>query len=86
MPKFKVKHTTILHNKKVYKEGSTIELTEEQAKRLNDFLTLIPESKNQNQNKNKTKTQEADKTAKSSENNGENADLTQGDKNGEQTV
>ena len=66
MSKYIVKHTTILHNKKVYKEGSTIELTDEQAKRLADFLDLVPETKSQAQNKtaNKPKTQtENQKTA-----------------------
>lgn len=66
MTKYIVKHTTILHNKKVYKEGSTIELTDEQAKRLADFLDLVPETKSQTQNKtaNKPKTQtENQKTA-----------------------
>lgn len=66
MSKYTVKHTTILHNKKVYKEGSTIELTDEQAKRLADFLDLVPETKSQAQNKtaNKPKTQtENQKTA-----------------------
>lgn len=66
MSKYIVKHTTILHNKKVYKEGSTIELTDEQAKRLADFLDFVPETKSQAQNKtaNKPKTQtENQKTA-----------------------
>ena len=57
MAKYTVKHTTILHNKKVYKEGSTIELTDEQAKRLADFLDLIPESKTAAQ----TQTKQANK-------------------------
>lgn len=44
MAKYKIKHTSIMHNGKLYSEGSTIELTENQAKRLEDFLTLIPET------------------------------------------
>lgn len=44
MAKYKVKHTTILHNKKLYSEGSTIELNEEQAKRLEDFVEFVAES------------------------------------------
>ena len=78
MAKYTVKHTTILHNKKVYKEGSTIELTDEQAKRLADFLDLVPETKSQTQNKttNKPKTQtEGQKTA-TAETQGESADKT----------
>ena len=34
MAKYKVKNTSILHNGKVYAEGSTLELSENQAKRL----------------------------------------------------
>ncbi len=45
MAKYKIKHTSIMHNGKLYSEGSAIELTENQAKRLEDFLTLIPETK-----------------------------------------
>ena len=40
--KYKVKHTSIMHNKTVYKEGSTIELDDTQAKRLEDFVELLP--------------------------------------------
>lgn len=58
MAKYKVKHTSIMHNKKVYAEGSTIELTEEQAKRLEDFVDLIPETvKPKTQPATQTKTQ-----------------------------
>ena len=55
MAKYKVKHTTILHNKKAYAEDSVIELKEEDAVRLADFLELIPEApstNNKQQNKN----------------------------------
>lgn len=44
MPQYKVKHTSIMHNKSVYAEGSVIELTEIQAQRLVDFLELLPET------------------------------------------
>ena len=57
MAKYKVKHTTILHNKKAYAEDSVIELKEEDAVRLAVFLELIPEApstNNKQQNKNKT--------------------------------
>ena len=38
MKRYKVKHTSILHNGRLYKEGSTIELEDSKAKRLEDFL------------------------------------------------
>lgn len=64
MAKYKIKHTSIMHNGNLYAEGSTVELTEKQAKRLEDFVTLIPEKKSA-ENSTKTKTQNADKnTAK----------------------
>ena len=44
MAKYKVKNTSILHNGKVYAEGSTLELSENQAKRLEDFVDLVPET------------------------------------------
>lgn len=65
MAKYKVKHTSIMHNKKVYAEGSEIELTEEQAKRLEDFVDLIPQTvKPKTQTATQTKTQ-SNKTSKS---------------------
>lgn len=42
LKKYRVKHTSIMHNGKVYKEGSTIELDDNQAKRLEDFVELLP--------------------------------------------
>lgn len=58
--KYKVKHTSIMHNGTVYKESSTIELDENQAKRLEDFVELLP---NQSASA-KTKTQaQTSKTA-----------------------
>jgi len=41
MAKYKIKHTSIMHNGKVYAEGAEIELTDNQAKRLEDFVELI---------------------------------------------
>lgn len=67
MAKYKVKHTSIMHNKKVYAEGSTIELTEEQAKRLEDFVDLIPETvkpKTQTQTQKNTKPKSETQTEK----------------------
>jgi len=55
--KYKVKYTTILHNGKTYSEGSTIELEDIEAKRLSDFVSLIP-----NQTKAKTETKAESKT------------------------
>jgi hypothetical protein len=45
MPKYKIKGTDILHNGKIYAEGTTIELSENQAKSLVDFLEILPETK-----------------------------------------
>ena len=45
MPKYLVRHTTLLHNKKTYGEGKEIELTEEQAARIPDFVEPISEKK-----------------------------------------
>ena len=63
MAKYKIKHTSIMHNGSLYKEGSTVELTKEQAERLEDFVTLIPEKKSETSTNNKTKTQNTNKTA-----------------------
>lgn len=55
-----------MHNGNLYAEGSTVELTDKQAKRLEDFVTLIPEKKSaDNSTKTQNKTQTANKnTAK----------------------
>ena len=59
--KYKVKHTSIMHNGTVYKESSTIELDENQAKRLEDFVELLP---NQSASaKSKAQTQTSNKAA-----------------------
>ena len=39
---YKVKNTTILHNEKPSIPGATIKLTETEAKKLADYVTLIP--------------------------------------------
>ena len=66
MPKYKIKNATLLHNGKVYAEGSTLELSENQAKRLEDFVDLVPETATKtpsqtkpqtNKTKSETKTQ-----------------------------
>lgn len=61
MAKYKIKHTSIMHDGHLYKEGSTVELTKEQAARLEDFVTLIPEKKSEPSTNNKTKTQTTNK-------------------------
>ncbi|MBQ3311608.1 hypothetical protein IJG72_05985 [bacterium] len=45
MAKYKVKHTSIMHNGKLYKEGSVVELTDEQAQKLADFVDIVLETK-----------------------------------------
>lgn len=60
MAKYKVKHTSILHDGKVYKEGSTIELDDKYAAKLADFVERIP-----NQAKPKAETQNKTQTSKS---------------------
>lgn len=66
-----------MHNGKLYSEGSYIELTEEQAKRLEDFVTLVPEKKttqngNKNQNTNKNTANKNAGEKKDGENNDNN--------------
>ena len=83
MAKYKVKNTSILHNGKVYAEGSTLELSENQAKRLEDFVDLVPEAatktpsqtkpqtnKTKSETKNQTKTETVKQDGKGSDNNG----------------
>ena len=45
MSKYKVKHTSIMHNGKLCKEGSVIELTDAQAAKLADLVVLVPATK-----------------------------------------
>lgn len=74
MAKYKIKHTSIMHNGHLYHEGSTVELTEEQAKRLEDFVTLVPEKKQtETKSENKQKSQTNAKTSAKAK----NADKTQ---------
>lgn len=80
MAKYIVKHTTILHNKKTYEEGSTIDLKEDDAKRLADFLEAIPEAAPNKQNGNK-KAETKTETVKTDGN-----DDKKGGTDGEKTV
>ena len=41
MAKYRVEKTDILHNKKLYPQGSEIELEEKDAEKLNDYLVPI---------------------------------------------
>lgn len=80
MAKYKIKHTSIMHNGNLYAEGSTVELTEKQAKRLEDFVTLIPEKKSaDNSTKTQNKTQTADKTTAKNKTKAETKTETQKD-------
>ena len=54
--KYKVKNISILHNGKLYADGSTIELTEKEAKRLEDLVEFIAEVQPKTQTKTTTKT------------------------------
>ena len=65
MPIYLVKHTTLLHNKKVYGEGSKIDLTEEQAARISDFVELIPEEQKSSSNKTTQKSTKSEQKADS---------------------
>ena len=56
MSKYKVKHTSIMHNGKLCKEGSVIELTDAQAAKLADFVVLVPATKPKTNTQTKTQT------------------------------
>lgn len=45
MAKYKVKNTNLMHNGDFKKVGSIIELTEEEAKLLSEFITPVKETK-----------------------------------------
>lgn len=61
---YKVKHTSIMHNGKLYKEGATIELEDNYAKRLEDFVQLLSNQSTPS----KTKTQFQNNTKKTENN------------------
>ena len=61
---FKVKHTSIMHNGKLYKEGATIELEDNYVKRLEDFVQLLPNQSTPS----KTKTKSQNNTKKTENN------------------
>lgn len=69
MFKYKIKHTSIMHNGKVCKEGSVIELTDAQAAKLADFVVLVPATKPKTNTQTKT---QATKTETKTQNPPEN--------------
>ena len=84
MAKYKIKNTNILHDGKIRKEGSVVELTDEQAKKLEGFVELVKEkapAKQTTENKTKTKT-ETKKPEVKTEGDGENKNNSGGESNG----
>lgn len=77
MSKYKIKHTSIMHNGSLHKEGSTIELTTEQAAKLSDFVELVKEPKPKAQAKTQTQKSETKPQTKT-----ESTDGTQGGTDG----
>ena len=77
MNKYKIKHTSIMHNGSLNKEGSTIELTPEQAAKLSDFVELVREPKAKAQAKTQTQKSETKPQTKT-----ESTDNTQGGTDG----
>lgn len=69
MSKYKVKHTSIMHNGKLCKEGSVVELTDAQAAKLADFVVLVPATKPKTNTQTKT---QATKTETKTQNPPEN--------------
>lgn len=53
MAKYKVKGTDILYNGKLYAEGKTIELSDDEASQLEAYLEPIPEKANKKQDESK---------------------------------
>ena len=80
--KYKLKHTNILHNGILRKPNDIIELTEAEAKKLADFVELIPEKTPKNQ-QNKNSKQKKAETDKSDENASQDTDENQGENDGE---
>lgn len=84
--KYKLKHTNILHNGILRKPNDIIELTEAEAKKLADFVELIPEKtpktqQNKNSKQKKTETDKSDENQ--NENQNQNSDENQGENDGE---
>ena len=86
MSKYKVKHTSILHNGNLYKEGSIIELDEKHATKLAEFIERLPNQttakpKTQTQNKTQDKNQSTKTNTKTKT---ETPDTSKDDKGSEQ--
>jgi len=69
MPKYIVKNTTIRHNGKLYKEGSKIDLEEDEANKLSSFLDPTSEKGNKKQ---ENKKENGNSQEPDSQNNGGN--------------
>ena len=67
MAKYKVKNTTILHNGKSYGSGSEVELTEDEAKRLGEWVVAVKEKSAPKQAETKTQNKPATKTTNKTE-------------------
>lgn len=80
--KYKLKHTNILHNGILRKPNDIIELTEVEAKKLADFVELIPEKTPKTQ-QNKNQKQKKAETENSDENASQDTDENQGENDGE---
>ncbi len=83
--KYKLKHTHILHNGILRKPNDIIELTEAEAKKLADFVELIPEKTPKTQ-QNKNSKQKKTETDKSDESQNENQDQNSDENQGENDV
>ena len=84
--KYKLKYTNILHNGILRKPNDIIELAEAEAKKLADFVELIPEKtpktqQNKNSKQKKTETDKSDESQ--NENQDQNSDENQGENDGE---
>ena len=84
--KYKLKYTNILHNGILRKPNDIIELTEAEAKKLADFVELMPEKtpktqQNKNSKQKKTETDKSDESQ--NENQDQNSDENQGENDGE---
>lgn len=83
--KYKLKYTNILHNGILRKPNDIIELTEVEAKKLADFVELIPEKTPKTQ-QNKNSKQKKAETDKSDESQNENQDQNSDENQGENDV
>lgn len=82
MAKYKIKNTNILHDGKIRKEGSVVELSDEQAKKLEGFVELVKEKTptktnektNDKTTKTKTETKKTEVITEGEDNNGGESD------------